>query len=222
MATNITLEDRAEEYAKQLANRTDRRGPLDYLGKHAIEDREIMDRYMIGCVLNPMPGDERFRGYLAIPYITRRGVTALKYRCCLPHDCHDIPGHQKYAQYTGQNARPYNTNAFFLADGTIGICEGEIDAITITELLGLPTVGFPGAQQWQKHSKVWQLALHKDDYDKVIIFADGDDVGRNAARMIAGDIGSRARLVRCDDGEDPSDMIANGKIDRLKKMAGLR
>jgi hypothetical protein len=216
----LTLEQRAEEYAKQLSNISTQPGPLAYLGKHGIEDREIMDRYMIGCVRYPLPGDERFKGCLSLPYQTRRGIVSLKYRCCLPHDCQTVSGHQKYSQYHGQNARPYNANAFFMADGTIGICEGEVDAISITEFIGLPTIGLPGATQWQKNSKYWLLALK--DYEKIIIFADGDDVGRSSARAIAGDIGSRARLVRCDDGEDPSDMIANGKIEQLKKMAGLK
>jgi len=215
----ITLDTRAQEYAKQLKNRSDPRGPLTYLANHGISDREVMSRYSLGIVLDPLPGDERFRGSISIPYIGRRGVMAVRYRCALSHDCHSVIGHSKYAQYEGSKAKLYNISAFFAAGNTIGITEGEVDAILATEVLGIPTIGLPGATQWASYSKIWQECFR--DFDKIIIFADGDDAGRSSARTIAADFGTRYTLVKCDSGEDVSSMIVNGHTDRLRRMAGV-
>ena len=221
----ITLDERARVYAKQLENRSDPRGPLNYLAQHGLKDREIMNRYELGCVMDPLPGDERFRGCVSIPYLGRRDVVSIKYRCALSygdssHDCHTAgDGHAKYGKYSGDKVKPYNTAAFFLANDIIGIAEGEVDAILATEVLGVPTIGIPGAQQWQAYSKIWSLALK--DYDRIIIFADGDDAGRSCARAIGADLGPRHRIVKCDDNEDVSSMIVKGHTERLKRMTGV-
>lgn len=216
-----TLDMRAFAYAKQLESRIDLPGPLSYLADHGITDREVMSRYALGCVIDPLPGDERFRGCLSIPYLGRRDVVSIKYRCVLHKDCHAEggEGHAKYGKYKDDKAKLYNTAAFFLAGDVIGICEGEVDAVQATEVLGIPTVGIPGATQWQAYSKIWLLALK--EYDRIVVFADGDDKGLAAARTITADLGNRYTLVKCFDGEDVSSMIVKGHTERLKAMAGL-
>jgi hypothetical protein len=217
--TAITLDERALEYARQLEYRTAAPGPLDYLARHGITDRGVMQRYALGCVMKPLPDDERFRGYISIPYLSRRDVVSIKYRCALRHDCHAVGnGHAKYGKYQGP-VKLYNTAAFFEATDIIGIAEGEVDAIAATELLGVPTIGVPGAQAWTAHSKIWQLPLK--DYDRIIIFADGDEAGLSCARTIAADVGDRHRIVKCDAGEDVSSMVVKGHAERLKRMAGI-
>jgi len=63
---------------------------------------------MLGIVLNPLPGDERFRGWLAIPYLTRRGGTkAIRFRNLTGND------DAKVGQHKGQPIRIYNSEALF-------------------------------------------------------------------------------------------------------------
>jgi hypothetical protein len=217
--TAITLDERAMEYARQLEYRTAKPGPLDYLARHGISDRGVMARYALGCVEKPLLGDERYRGYMSIPYIGRRNVVSIKFRCTRRHDCHAVGnGHAKYAKDVGP-VQVYNTAALFEPNDIIGIAEGEVDAIAATELLGLPTLGIPGAQQWAAHSRVWHRIL--EGYDRIVIFADGDDAGLECARAIAADVGDRHVLVKCDPGEDVSSMIAKGNAGKLKLKAGI-
>jgi hypothetical protein len=142
--------------------------------------------------------------------------------------------HAKYAQPSGQEQRLFNVAAYFSGLNILGVCEGEIDAITATVHLGIPTIGIPGAQQWKANSAYWRLVLR--DFETVIIFADGDtDKARaqpdgtvktiNAARdfikSVANDAGPYARIVHCPDGEDVNSMVVAERGEELKRKAGL-
>lgn len=201
-------------YHDQLvANARDSRlaGVRDYFSSHGISYTMTL-KYQLGYVVDPLPGDYRFTGMLAIPYITRHGVKALKFRRI---------GQQgaKYDQHVGQKHRLYNTTALQEADNIIGITEGEIDAIAATELLGLPSVGVPGANGW--NSRLWRPLFR--DFQTVVIFADGDNAsnqfaGQDFAKQVAEDIGWRALIAQCPDGEDVSSMVAHGRADELKAL----
>lgn len=156
----------------------------------------------------PLPGDEQFRGMLAIPYLTHGGTRGIKFR--------NLTGKPKFLHHPGQKARLFNVEAYFAADDTIGIAEGELDAIVATERLGVPTLGIPGAENWR--ADIWG-PLFKD-FGRVIVFADGDDAGRRAAARITETIGWRAVVVQCPDGEDISSMAAQNRTDEL--MARIR
>lgn len=217
----ISLTTRALEYAKQLQQGTGQAGhrmTINYLKAHGI-NQAIAEKYQLGFVGTPMDAeDRRFVNSLAIPYLTRAGVVSIKYRCVLDHNHREFD-HQKYQQYHGQRTRFYNAEAFFTADETIGISEGEIDAIAATEHLGIPTLGIPGASQWQSNAKVWRLTLK--DYSTIVVFADGDTAGLDCARTVATDLGSRAKLVKCDSDEDVASSIVKGQAMNLKSRAGL-
>lgn len=193
------LESASNTYADQLKryardSRLD--GARSYLSNHGITyDMAVL--YRLGFVMEPVRGDERFTGMLSIPYLSPAGVIAIKYRSL-------SEGGMKYAQPSGQEGRLYNTEAYFKAGTTIGISEGEVDAISATEHLGIPTLGAPGASAWKDQ---W-TALTKD-FTEVIVFADGDQPGRDFAYGLAERIGWRARVVRCTDGEDVSSMCAD-------------
>jgi DNA primase len=154
-------------------------------------------------VAEPLPGDEQFTGMLTIPYLTRAGTCGIKFR--------NLAGKPKFLHHAGQKARLYNAGAYFTADDTIGVAEGEIDAITASEHLGVPTIGIPGAEGWR--ADIWG-PLFKD-FRRVIVFADGDDAGRRAAARITETVGWRALTVQCPDGEDISSMIAAGRAGEL-------
>ena len=138
-----------------------------YLANHGLFDpanpsAKIVQKYQLGVVVNPMPGDERFEGWLSIPYLTRRGVKALRFRNLKD----DGP---KIGQVKGQSVRLYNPEALFGTHLEIGIAEGEIDAVAASECLGLPSVGIAGAKQWVAHHRMW-APLFKD-FERVYISA---------------------------------------------------
>jgi hypothetical protein len=214
---------KARKYADWLSQKPSTSVPswtktVDYLRSHGI-DSEIAGKYQLGYVARAPKGDERFLGTLSIPYLTRAGVVAIKYRCVEP-DCQHNKHGGKYMQPAGQKVRLYNAGAFFNTGDTIGMAEGEIDAIAATEHVGLPTLGMPGAEQWTGHSTIWKIALK--DYDMVVFFADGDEAGIKCGRLVTDDLGPKhGRLVRCDAGEDVASSIAKGKVDDLRERAGL-
>lgn len=194
-----------------------------YLADHGIKGREqieFVDKYQYGVVIKPLPGDERFTGMLAIPYLTPRGVRAIKFRRL-------DDGKPKFAQVAGQGVRLYNTQAYFDADEVIGIAEGEIDAAIATERLGLPTLGIPGAEMWIAHNDIW-AHLFKN-FQRVLILADGDPemtITRNSqetkirpgeefAKTIVASLKLKARIIQCPEGEDVSSMVAAGRAAEL-------
>ena len=229
----ITLDSKSQRYAKHLldGSRPGAIQTINYLRSHGLGKDEAV-KYQLGFVNPVEPSDYQFEGRLSIPYITRNGVQAIKYRCVMDHDCKEYardnhPQHAKYAAPLGQEARIFNPAAFFDAEDVLGIAEGEIDAIVATERLGLPTIGIPGVENWTKNRKEWRHTLK--DYEHILIFVDGDlpserhpdGAGLEFARAVAKDVGPQARLVRCPSGEDVASMVASGQMDTLRERAGL-
>jgi hypothetical protein len=189
-----------------LAGRTN-----EYFQDHALS-WDIVEEFVLGLV----PRGEKYAGRLAIPYLTRAGTKAIKYRCLEDHDCKEVDC-KKYL-LTG-DVRIFNPVAFQQAKNTIGIAEGEVDAMLATRHL-IPTVGFPGTEMWTQNKAVWKFALR--DFDEILIFADGDKAGKEYARQLQQDLGAtRAYLVACDDTLDVASMVAMGKADVLRERAGL-
>jgi hypothetical protein len=224
------LEEATSTYSVQLNEESpiSRRG-REYLRGRALARTDVVGPYRLGVVAEPLPGDEQYRGKLVIPCLTLAGVRGLTFRCIEDHKCGDV-GHSKYTRPYGQEQRLFNALAYFGGHDTVGVAEGEIDAITATVHLGLPTFGVPGATQWDKHGWYWQLVFR--DFAEVIIFADGDkdrvtadgkklNPGRELAAKIANDAGPGSRIVWCDDGEDVNSMVVAGRGDVLRKKAGL-
>jgi hypothetical protein len=231
-----TLEQAAATYHDQLANGvnlTGRRGAIDYLDRRRIAG-DVITEFRLGYVAEPLPGDELYAGRIAIPYLTPAGVRAIKYRCIRDHDCKATGhGHAKYMQPEGQEQRLYNVAAYHSGRDVLGVAEGELDALTATVHLDLPTIGVPGAQQWAKHGPYWRLALV--DFSLVLIFVDGDlprccctprhqtgcpdpkRAGLELAKQIYVDA-VNARIVRLPDGEDVNSMVVAGRIDELRKQ----
>jgi|SRR5215469_7002835 len=179
-----------------------------YLTDHCLNRQDILLKYRIGYVAEPLPGDGRFEGMLSVPYLTPSGsVAALKFRNL-------GEGGSKYAQHAGQKSRLFNTAAWFAADDAIGLAEGEVDAIVATEHLGLPTLGLPGATNWD--ARLWK-PLFKD-YRRVILFGDGDEAGRDMNDKIESEIGWRAMVVTCPPGEDVSSMARQGRLAELREQ----
>lgn len=185
-----------------------------YLAVHGIDSREVVDKYRLGIVAEPLPGDERFAGMLCIPYLSHRGgVKAIKYRRLAG----DGP---KVAQYQSQQARLYNTRAWFECDDAIGLTEGEPDAMCASQHLtytrrgrtyALPSMGIPGAEMWAAHEPVWAICFK--DVRTVFMFCHGDSAGRELGRQVAESLRWRVTVIDMPDGEDVSSLVASGKSD---------
>lgn len=200
----------SETYARQLEKVSpvrDTYGAIPYLTEHGLGYAAAM-RYQLGIVDEPMPGDDQFRGMLSIPYLSRAGVMALKFRQLAQG------ASPKYQQRAGQKVRLYNVAAYFAADDVIGLAEGEIDAISATESLGLPTIGIPGTQMWAANERTWRPVFK--DFRAVVLFRDGDTAGREMSKELASAIGWRLRTVACPDGMDVSSAVAAGLADELR------
>jgi hypothetical protein len=195
-----------------------------YLRSHAVypapgdDAYRLVRNYRLGYVGRPLQGDEAYTGALAIPYLTPTGVASIKFRMLGNGDG------AKCLHHTGQKPRLYNTLAYFAADDVIGITEGEIDALIATELLGLPSVGIPGAEMWKgENADMWGPVFR--DFQRVIVLADGDAInpatglrpGRELAKRIVETLGWRVTVVECPEGEDVSSMAAVGRLEELRQ-----
>lgn len=199
-----------DAYADQLKNAHGpyRDSAISFLRDHGITG-ELAQEYKLGLVADPLPGDERFRGAVVIPFLPPRGIrnasiAKVKFRM--------FDGPRKYDQHKGWPHRLFNTQAFFNAGSAIGIAEGELDAITASEYL-LPTMGCPGADAWKDY---WTSILK--DFTRVYILGDGDDAGRQFASDMAEIIGWRARVVPFPDGADVCSMAASGGLDPIRQV----
>jgi hypothetical protein len=71
----------------------------------------------------------------------------------------------------------YNVLDIERAGDWIGVCEGELDTLTMSKLVGIPCVGVPGANSWKKH-----YTRLLADFERVFVFADGDPRKRVCSR----------------------------------------
>lgn len=174
---------------------------------------ETVEKFRLGFVADPLPGHEMYRGMMSIPYLRRAehgdwSVVSIRFRCLEDHDRHD--GHGKYNTEAGDRPRMFNTLALQQAHDTVAICEGELDAIT-SQACGIPAVGIPGVQAWRPHFKEPFLG-----YERVWIFADGDEPGRTFARTLAQTL-TNAKIIQFADGDDVSSMAVKYGAEALKE-----
>ena len=147
----------------------------------------------LGVVSDPITGHEHVQGRLSIPYITSTGVVDIRFRTLTGEE-------PKYMGLAGAKTHMYNVRALLEAVDDVAICEGEIDAITLHYMVGIPAVAIPGAQSWKKH---YRRMLQ--DFERVYVFGDGDKAGHDFSRTIAREI-STALVVNMPDGEDVNSM----------------
>ena len=137
-----------------------------------------------GVVEEPEIGHEAFQGRLSIPYITKTGVVDLRFRSLNP------AVEPKYMGMTGVETKMYNVLDIDRAGDWIGVCEGELDTVTLSVCVGIPCVGVPGANSWKKH-----YTRLLADFERVFVFADGDQPGKEFAaifRQVAIELATRS------------------------------
>jgi len=179
----------------------------DYLQSRGIT-REVALSAQLGVVEHPEVGHEAFVGRLAIPYITKTGVVDIRFRSLNP------AVEPKYMGMTGAVTKLYNVKDIDRAGDWIGLCEGELDTITLSKSVGIPCVGVPGANSWKPHyTRLLQ------DFERVFIFADGDQPGLEFAKGLSKDL--PVTIVPLPDGEDVNSCYVKFGKEYLLEKAGL-
>lgn len=180
MASNAQsklLLEAAQRYAQEVSPEV-----LVALAERGISE-QVAARFQLGTVTDPINGHEMYEGWISIPYITANGnCVGFKFRRV-------NDGKPKYGSPTGQKAHLYNVSDVLLMSAYIVICEGELDAVITSGMLGIPAVGVPGVQGWKAHfPKLF------NGYDTVYVVGDNDikedgsNPGAEFAKRVANEI----------------------------------
>ena len=183
---------------KELLGRaTEKYGASIYRAEDYLKNRgipiEVARLASLGVVEEPEVGHEQYIGRLAIPYITKTGVVDLRFRSLNP------AVEPKYMGLTGAETKMYNVLDIEKANNFIGVCEGELDTVTMSGCVGIPCIGVPGANSWKKH-----YTRLLADFERVFVFADGDQPGTEFARALAREL--PVTIIQLPDGHDVNSM----------------
>ena len=163
--------------------------------------------FHLGVVEDPLPGHEAYTGRLAIPYITPSGVVDIRFRGIHNED-------PKYMGLVGAKTTMFNTQACFVADKYICVTEGEFDCIMMSVKTMHPTIGIPGANNWKPH-----YAKILDDFETVIVLADGDAAGLEFGKKISRELGN-VNIVSMPEGEDVNSIMIKRGSDWIDERIG--
>lgn len=213
-APSLTLSEQQREFLDTaLTEYQDQLGQddaaQDYLRTRGLSaDKQAYFR--LGYVSDPVPGHEKFKGRIVIPYLTRNGVVGMKFRALDPE------AKAKYLNLPRQAPRIFNPEAFFSDKPYIAICEGEMDAMTAHSRL-LPAVGMPGVSSWEE----W-FSRPFAGYEVIYVLADNDDKGQGA--KFADELSERLENVRTilmPPGEDVNSFVIKEGHEALLGKVGL-
>jgi len=169
---------------------------------------EVARLARLGVVAEPEPGHEQYLGRLSIPYITKTGISDIRFRSLNP------AVEPKYMGMVGADTKMYNVLDIERAGDWIGVCEGELDTLTMSRCVGIPCVGVPGANSWKKH-----YTRLLADFERVFVFADGDGPGREFANSLAREL--PVTTVGFGDGEDVNSAYTKYGAGFIKDKMGL-
>lgn len=189
---------------------------LTYLEGRGIP-KEIAEQMTLGTVLDPAEGHQDYVGWLSIPYLTAMGnCVAVKFRRI-------DDGKPKYGQPLGQKAHPYNVIDILIQSPFAVICEGELDAVILSAIVGVPAVGIPGVAAWKPH-----FAKLFTGYDTVYIVGDNDakedgsNPGAEFARRVQSELTNGA-IVTLPPNMDINELyLANGPEEIRKLFGGAK
>lgn len=189
-----------EQATAQYQTSLDRAMP--YLAARGI-GRETAEKFRLGVVDEGCSSEHRpYVGRLCIPYLTRSGVVAVRFRSL------GTSG-PRYLSTPGDIPRLFNVRALFRPGDTLVITEGEFDAITVDTHLDLPAVGVPGVSLW---SPIFDRLVA--EYPDRVVVGDGDEAGRNFANDLAKSLDGRPIVLP--DGEDVNSFyVKYGAVDLM-------
>ena len=199
----------AERYAQAITPEA-----LAYLEGRGISE-SVAARFSLGVVSDPAPGHEHHAGWLSIPYITALDLcVGFKFRRL-------DEGKPKYGSPTGQKSHLYNVQDILKLAPRIVVCEGELDTVIVSGVLGLPAVGVPGVAAWKPH-----FSNLLNGYDVVYIVGDNDvkedgtNPGAEFSRRVASEV-MNGTIVQLPPNMDITDYyLANG-ADATKHLLGV-
>ena len=165
----------------------------EYLSNRSLSVEEA-SIFHLGVVDDPLPGHEAYKGRLAIPYITPSGVVDIRFRGMHNEE-------PKYMGLVGAKTTMFNTQACFVADKYICVTEGEFDCIIMSVKTLHPTIGIPGANNWKSH-----YTRILDDFDIVIVLADGDAAGQEFGKKISREL-PNVNIISMPEGEDVNSIV---------------
>ena len=190
-----------QEYAKHIHL------AQDYLAGRGITVAEA-SRFHLGVVNEPLPGHEAYVGRLAIPYTTPSGVVDIRFRALGSVD-------PKYMGMPGAKTTMFNASVVLTANEYICVTEGEFDAITVNVKTKHPAVGIPGANNWKPY-----YTRILDDFETVIVLADGDAPGLEFGKKISRELGN-VNIIQMPDGHDVNSIVLREGVeyinDRINK-----
>ena len=193
-----------QEQRNSLESQTSRYQEHLYLAAEYLDGRGITEDTAVsarlGVVDEPIHGDsDAPYNRLTIPFLTRSGVVDIRFRCIREHDCGES-GCPKYLGRPGSNLRIYSVGNLVSAGSTIGVAEGELDALVLNQL-GFPSVGLPGAEAWKRH---WHRLF--EDFERIVVFGDGDSAGARFIRKFLDEFPQSAEGIQLPDQEDVNSM----------------
>lgn len=198
------FEQAASIYQADLASDT---SALAYLAGRGFSP-QAANMSRLGVVRRPLPGHEQYAGRLALIYTTPAGVVNIRFRCLEQHECE---GHPKYLSMEGAGTNLYGVMDLKKDSPYICVTEGEIDRDTLSVLCGMPAVGAPGVDSWQKH---WGRCL--EDFERVYSFADPDKAGRKFSGFLAREV--RAVPITIPGGMDVNSFYCKEGPDALQRL----
>jgi len=175
------------EYAKHINLAT------EYLQTRNLLVEEVAP-YHLGVVKDALPGHEQYTGRLAIPYVTPAGVVDIRFRSMRGED-------PKYMGMPGAKTTMFNAQSVLTAGDYICVTEGEIDCLTVVAKTSHPAIGIPGANNWKPfYTKIL------DDFETVIVLADGDSAGLEFGKKISRELGN-VNIVQMPEGHDVNSIV---------------
>lgn len=186
---------------------------LGYLEGRGIS-RQIAEQFMLGTVVDPASGHDQCVGWLSIPYVTALGsVTSVKFRRI-------DDGKPKYGQPAGQKLHLYNVSDVTIDSSRIVICEGELDCVIVSGILGIPAVGVPGVAAWKPH-----YAKLLTGFDSVYVVGDNDvkedgtNPGAEFSKRVASEV-INSVIVNLPLGMDINEMYLQRGPEELANLLG--
>lgn len=178
-----------------------------YLDSRGLAKGRVWD-YQIGYVTEPAVGHEAYRDHLVIPYLTESGVVDLRFRRV-------DDSKPKYQSLPGSSPRLFNARTILTATQAVVVCEGELDAIAVEVLAGVPAVAYAGTSGWRE----WFPRVLAS-VEEVVVVADGDEPGRKAAKAVAKSM-DNARVVNLPDEHDSNSYLLKHGADDFLRLIGV-
>lgn len=181
-----------------------------YLTSRAIDSQTVSD-FRLGVVASAEPGWDRYVGRLAIPYFDRLGPVGFTFRCLREHDCKE-ESCPKYLQMEGQEVGFFNVLALDSDDEIVHVCEGEIDAITLSQVVSSPVLALSGVAKWKPH-----IPYHLAGFERVVVWADGDKAGKNMFTKFRENV-RNAELIQMPAGDDVNSLFCSKGADAIRAL----